>query len=142
MSDTVVFHLKRMWQGKDLYEEIKSGRKTSEWRDCTTYWVRRLMRPLVEVGRLTRAGFSDSPAEDFTHRLRVHKAWLVIGFPKNSVPRFQVEIKGLFYHPSTCQLEIQFVNLREVVAKICGLPVVVDQNEPNWRLEPPGEHKP
>lgn len=48
LNETIVFRLKRFWQVGDrmveLYPAIKKGEKTSEWRDMTTYWGRRLIR--------------------------------------------------------------------------------------------------
>lgn len=119
MSDKVVFRLKKHWKMKIddkvvvLYEEIKAGRKTSEWRDTTRYWMR-VLAPSVMFEKMTRAGFSDSPPEDLTKFLSKSKAWFTTGFPKNNVPRLEADITGLIYHPASCQLEIQIANVKEV----------------------------
>lgn len=108
MKDVVIFHLKRIWEGKDLWEEIKQGRKTSEWREATSYWFKRLLIKGAEP--------MASPYEIDYHRRfwKVHKAWFVGGYPKANLPRLEAEITGLVYHPDSSQLEIKFTNVKEV----------------------------
>jgi len=142
MSDIVIFHLKKLWPFDtenrpsilaqcarcghifkhhnlscslctckefmvNLYEEIKAGRKTSEWRDASKYWLKRL----VTQANLDVAGTSPQDLTDF---LRVHKVWLVEGYPKESLPRLEGKIARLFYHPIDHKLEVCIVYVREV----------------------------
>jgi len=91
------------------YEEIKAGRKTSEFRDMIYYWVKRLCENAdwkVDVG-----------PQDLTKLLRVHKAWFVSGYPKGSppFPRLEADITGLFCDSLVMQLEIKFTNVVEKV---------------------------
>lgn len=93
----LVFHLKRFWpdekdpQRVDLYEEIKSGRKTSEWRDHTPYWTNRLNIALT------------FPIIAF-----------VVGYPKGNLPRLEATLLRITLHSETNQYEIRFGNVVEV----------------------------
>jgi len=109
MKDVIIFHLKRIWEGKDLWEEIKKGRKTSEWRDFCKYWLRRLC-----IKRSNLFFVNGTEPQDLSPWLKVKKAWFLQGYPKNSLPRLVAEITGLVYHPSSSQLEIKFTNVKEV----------------------------
>ena len=106
--DRIIFHLKRFWQiaGKtvDLYAEIKAGRKTVEYRDCTRFWIKRLCKLNIHV----------YGPQDLTEYLKVHRAWFVVGYPKGSLPRLEADIVGLCCN-NAMQLEIKFVNVQEVV---------------------------
>jgi hypothetical protein len=75
-SDTVIFNLKRFWppdaprnRQVRLYEEIKTGRKTCEYRDDKKYWRRRLLGERCPS-----------------------KAWFVEGYPKGNLPRLEADI--------------------------------------------------
>jgi len=97
MSNSVFLHLKRFWtypngETVDLYEEIKSGRKTSEWREPTNYWITRLL-------------LEPQPKH----------ACFVVGYPKNNLPRLEADISLIFYHVFDNQIEIQFENVKETV---------------------------
>lgn len=109
MDDIVIFHLNRVWNGKDLWEEIKHGRKTSEWRDVCKYWLKRL---------ITRAELqiNGTEPEYLAKFLKVHRAWFVVGYPKGNLPRLEVDITELIHHPSSSELEIKFANVKEVTA--------------------------
>jgi len=94
----VIFNLARFWPRKaprnqqvELYEEIKSGRKTSEWRDNTEHWRKRLLK---------------HPAPS--------RAWFVVGFPKNSLPRLEADIVDIVVHEESGQIEVKFENVEEV----------------------------
>jgi len=114
MSDKVVFHLAKYlprapWLVKTLYQQIKELLKTSEWRDANAYWLERLT-----FGGKTYVFFPENKTIiDLTNDLKVHMAWFVEGYPKNSIPRLEAEITGLFYHPDSKQLEIQFKVIEE-----------------------------
>jgi len=107
--DRIIFNLKQFWQIGDktveLYEEIKSGRKTIEYRDCTHFWTKRLCGKIISV----------YGPQDLTEYLKVHRAWFVVGYPKDSLPRLEADIIGLRCN-NAMQLEISFINVKEVVA--------------------------
>ena len=119
--DKIIFNLKRFWllpadyhTGEtskivNLYEEIKAGRKTSEWRNFSPYWQRRL---LFCSGL---KALSKKPI-DCTKDLKSSKAWFVVGYPKGNLPRLEADIVGLIYHPQSEQFEIKFANVREIIA--------------------------
>jgi len=97
----VVFHLKRFWEGRagsayikglDLYEEIKQGRKTSEWRNTTDYWLNRLF-------------FKKPPPR---------RAWFVVGYPRGNLPRLEADIIGILLHVGEDQIEVKIANVEEI----------------------------
>lgn len=104
MSEVVVFHLKRFWEGHDLWEDIKTGKKTSEWRKTSSYWLNRLFR--TDNQALLNTNYILVP--------KVQKAWFVIGYPKGNLPRLEADIIEVFYRVNTGQFEIQFRNVKEV----------------------------
>jgi hypothetical protein len=121
MKDVVIFHLKRIWEGKDLWEEIKKGRKRSEWRDLSPYWIKRLCHEVsLPDGKKVSISLwiNGTVPMDLTKYLKVHRAWFVEGYPKNSLPRLEADITGLVYHSSGSQLEIKFTNVQEVTEEI------------------------
>ena len=123
--DKVIFNLKRYWQIKDetvdLYEEIKAGRKTSEWRIASKHWYSRLLIPFEKTA-IRYSGDIELFA-DFTEYLKVHRAWFVVGYPKRSIPRLEADIIALIYwnekYSATLdisQFEIKIANINEVLA--------------------------
>jgi len=100
-NGVVIFHLKRLWAGPDglidLYEEIKAGRKNSEWREARPYWWSRLFKKA-----------------DGKNILKVKRAWFVIGYPKHNLPRLEADIKRVIFHVFQGYFEIQFENVIEV----------------------------
>lgn len=106
----VIFRLKRYWtypDGKivDLYNEIKEGRKTSEFRDCTEYWTDRL--------------YKTKTINDLDHLTpKVDRAWFIVGYPKGNLPRLEADITNVLTHIDdegfAEQYEIQFTNVKEV----------------------------
>jgi hypothetical protein len=109
MKGIAIFHLKRIWEGRDLYEEIKQGKKTSEFRDMTHYWIKHLCE---------RANWSvdTGEAQDISKFLKVHRAWFVVGYPKGLLPRLEADIIELLCDSLAMQLEIKFANVKEVIA--------------------------
>lgn len=126
-SGVVIFNLKTMWTYPDgqvvrLYDEIKSGRKTSEWRDFKTFWIRRLLKKTDDIPNIVKC-LGSSDTIDLTGGLRVGRAWFVEGFPKNSLPRLEAIITDLLYHDTghllnndPGQFEIKFKNVVEISA--------------------------
>ena len=104
MDGLVVFHLKRFWEGRDLWEEIKAGRKTSEWRDATEYWSMRLVgEPMSTLDTFGSRDIELDPLPE--------EAWFVVGYPKRNLPRLEAKIEKVIYHPNETQFEIQFSNV-------------------------------
>jgi len=117
----ILFHLKRFWEGDaggkhydciDLYEEIKAGRKISEWRDNTKYWRKRL----GIHGYNPSGWFGVSAMADAIGK----RAWFVVGYPKENLPRLEATITEIVVvdvehwgNPSG-QLEIKFKDVVEV----------------------------
>lgn len=102
-----IFHLKRFWKGDadkeydgtvDLYEEIKSGRKKSEYRDATPYWAKRLLK--------TKRDLKESIP---------NRAWFVVGYPRGNLPRLEADMRDIIVlHVDTGQYEICVENVVEV----------------------------
>ena len=97
----IIFHLKRLWKENgetvDLWNQILTGKKTSEWRDDTPYWRSRLLNP------------DGTP--------KVYVAWFVVGYPKNNKPRIEAPITNITVYPKEYQnprIQIQFAMSTEV----------------------------
>lgn len=115
------FVLKRSgWGYDDTYEAIKSGEKTSEWRDGSDYWAKRL---LTEMGRQQIKW-----AHEFKERNKGQtKPYFLLPFPeylwKHNRARFVVghtkrpmlvaDVTEIIYHSKTNQFEIQIKNVEE-----------------------------
>jgi hypothetical protein len=136
MTDKVVFHLAKyfpprtmkpqdMCDSRTLYQRIKDGSKTSEYRENVKYWLFRL----VSAACLDVNG---TKPQDLTPYLCVHKAWFVEGYPKNCLPRLEADITKLFYHPLDVFLEICFTNVKEVMST--AMRHVQEQNEQLGRI--------
>ena len=115
VDGVVIFNLKKLWtypNGKTvhLYEEIKSGRKTSEWRDVKSHWIKRLLKQ----DPTKRHIFNETLRANLTGGLRVNRAWFVTGYPKGNLPRLEAYVTGVIYHGNTDQLEIKFIDVIEV----------------------------
>jgi hypothetical protein len=95
----------------DLYAEIKAGRKTSEWRDFSDYWCRILTGMPKERLESTVALVGDN----LTELLKVKKAWFVVGYPKNNLPRLEADITDLLLSRDSDQFEIRIANVTEVL---------------------------
>ena len=112
----ILFHLKRFWEGQvgsayiknlDLYEEIRAGRKTSEFRDDTDYWRKRLgiwwqqqKGDVIEIGA----------------RVIGERAWFVCGYPKGNLPRLEATITEIIHLTDTGQFEIKFKDVQEAIS--------------------------
>lgn len=109
------FILKRTGYGYiDIYEAIKKGEKTSEWRDASDFWISRLFKKNAQSSvRHNMARHKGSlmylHPDDYKHM----KAKFVVGY--TNTPMLIADVKQLFYHKDTAQFEIQFKNVVEVI---------------------------
>ncbi len=96
MDEKVVFHPSRhleiLGAHVDPYESIRSGRKTVEYRPNSRYWRARLIEA--------------NP--------RPTRAWFVVGYPKDCLPRLEADITRIFRRPVTNKIEVHFENVVEV----------------------------
>lgn len=126
----IIFRLKRFIEIEgetvDLYEAIKSGKKTSEWRNASSYWTRIFFGSNIPESMCKECSFEhlcngqrgdDCPTLDFTKYLRgkMRRAWFIVGFPKDNLPRLEADITAVLYHPRTNQFEIKFKNVVEIM---------------------------
>jgi len=95
----ILFHLKRFWEGRDLYEEIRTGRKTSEFREDTPYWRKRLIDFILKL-----------PKNEMI------RAWFVCGYPKGNLPRLEATITEILDIEDSKQLEIKFKDVQEAIS--------------------------
>lgn len=131
MKDTVVFHLAKHFPPRSelqsyfakedprtLYQQFKDGSKTSEWRDFSKYWLYKLCKPLNPNVLILFINVNGTEPQDLTPWLKVHRAWLLQGYPKANLPRLEGDISGVWYHPSSSQLETKVANVQEIIAEI------------------------
>ena len=108
----VHFVLKRYLEGfeeyGDLYEAIKSGRKTVEYRDATDHWKVRLLSPKGIIFKDFYQGRSLVFSGD---HLKHDKAVFVVGYTKH--PKLVVNITKVVYLYDTNQFEIHLINVKE-----------------------------
>jgi len=123
MTDVVVFVLKRWWpldaprNGQfDCYNAIKIGEKTSEWRNASDFWKKRLLNShglqtlqwAHEIKNRSKPLF----LQDFPdYQWKSNLAILVVGHTK--YPRLVASIKAIIYHSETNQFEIQIKGVLE-----------------------------
>ena len=106
------FVLKRYLPGfeeyGDLYEAIKTGKKTVEYRDSTEYWKVRL---LSSKGIMYK-DFYKGRSMIFEGDLIKHdKAVFVVGYTK--YPRLIADITKIGYNYDSNQFEVHIENVRE-----------------------------
>jgi hypothetical protein len=106
----------------DLYEDIKAGRKTSEWRDFSDYWCRILTGiPQTKLELATACPVNKNEetisgiTSGLTELLKVKRAWFVVGYPKNNLPRLEAGIVDLLLSRDSDQFEIRIANVVEVL---------------------------
>lgn len=109
------FVIKRTgWGYDDIYEALKTGEKTSEWRDATDFWISRLFKKKAQssvrfnINRHTGSKLFIHP-DDHKHTT----ARFVVGYTK--YPRLIADIHNIYYHSSD-QFEIQIENVTEVIS--------------------------
>jgi len=113
------FVLKRSgWGYDDLYEALKTGEKTSEWRDGSDHWKRRLLTP---PGRqsLQWAHEIKEPSKPFfllpfpPYQWKHKRARFVVGYTKR--PMLTADVKAIMYHSKTNQFEVRIANVEEIM---------------------------
>jgi len=121
------FVLKRSgWGYDDLYEALKTGEKTSEWRDGSPHWISRLLnevgrkqlqwahelkarnKELIKQGRMKPYFLLPFPDSQWKHT----KARFVVGYTKR--PMLLADVKAIMYNSKTNQFEIQIENVVEL----------------------------
>ena len=106
------FVLKRYLEGfeeyGDLYEAIKTGRKTVEYRDATSHWEVRLLSP---KGRLFKQFYRGRNLNFRGGHLKHDKAVFVVGYTK--YPRLVADITKIVYNYDGDQFEVHIANVRE-----------------------------
>lgn len=120
----IIFNLKRMWPVdgvmRDLYEMIKSGEKTTEYRDMTKHWADKL-RPAIQ--------------------LEGYRAWFVVGYPKGSLPRLEADITEIDVQDG--QYHIHFENVVEVLQNPVDEDLVPGKHpDAETKIHVPEEFKP
>ena len=119
------FVLKRTgWGYDDVYEALKTGEKTSEWRDGSDHWRRRLLtkdgiRDLERGEEIERSDIRvpskpflmDFPDYHWKHK----KARFVVGHTKS--PMLVADVTVVMYHSKTNQFEIRVENVEEVLTR-------------------------
>jgi hypothetical protein len=109
----------------NLYGQIKSSAKPSEWRDYKLYWLRLLCNDATKVQKEIsdwnkihqQRGCGLLQPMDLTDNLKVNKAWFLEDYSKGElIPKthLETEITGLWYHPEKKALEIKIDNTVEV----------------------------
>ncbi len=114
------FVLKRYLEGfeeyGDLYEAIKSGRKTVEYRDATNHWETRLLSP---QGMGFKNFYKGRNLVFTGNYLKHDKAVFVIGYTK--YPRLIADITKIVYNYETNKFEIHITNVKENPCKFTEL---------------------
>lgn len=112
------FVLKRSgWGYDDLYEALKRGEKTSEWRDGSDHWKRRLLtgdgiRNLERAHEIKKSKpFFLMAFPDYQWKYR--RARFVVGYTKR--PMLTADVKAIMYNSKTNQFEVQIENVEENV---------------------------
>ena len=113
----VHFVLKRFLPGfeeyGDLYEAIKTGKKTVEYRDATEYWAKRLlneggMKQYLEYVTYTAGGGIRFSYFDLKH----HTATFRVGYTKG--PTLLADIDYIIWDLAESQFEVHLKNVKEV----------------------------
>ena len=106
-------HLPGFEEYGDLYEAIKTGRKTSEYRDATMYWAKRLLsekglRRYREIAKPYDATYTFTTYRD---ELRHTEATFRVGYTRG--PTLHATIKEIHWKPIEGQFEVRVENVRE-----------------------------
>ena len=102
----------------DLYEAIKTGKKTSEYRDATPYWAKRLLNNLglFKYRRILETNKDPSWHTCVRYRftlpeLKHTEATFRVGYTKG--PTLHATIRDIIWKPREEQFEIRIKNVRE-----------------------------
>ena len=112
------FVLKRSgWGYDDLYEALKAGQKTSEWRDASDFWIRRLLTPSGRQGLQWAHEIKERSKPFFLlsfpdYQWKHKRARFVVGYTKS--PMLVAGVKAIMYNSKTDQFEIQIENVVEM----------------------------
>lgn len=90
----VIFHLSKIYRGRNLYNEFINGIKTSEFKDNNNYWIKRLI-------------------DNANHDIPI-RAWLLFGFPKDNIPRLEADIIDIIQYKKDYQIEVKLKNIIEI----------------------------
>ncbi|HUW44732.1 MAG TPA: hypothetical protein VMW50_02960 [Dehalococcoidia bacterium] len=106
------FVLKRYLEGfekyGDLYEAIKSGKKTVEYRDASDHWWNRLIE---KRSRLLGQFYKGRNIVFQGNQLKHDKAVFVVGYTK--YPRLVADVTKIVYLYDSNQLETHITNVTE-----------------------------
>jgi len=113
-------YLPEFGDGKmDLYEAIKTGKKTSEYRDATEYWAKRLLNSIGLNKYYFTLERNKDPKQDYdvvksifdSPDLKHTKCTFRVGYTKG--PTLHATIKDITWRPMEQQFEIRIKNVRE-----------------------------
>lgn len=98
---------------QQYYDAIKSGEKTSEWRDGTEFWISRLLN---EEGRSElktfKSGYESFEVWYFCPKYwKYVKARFVVGYTK--APMLLADVTGILYHRFADQFQVQLGYVEE-----------------------------
>ena len=115
----VRFVLMRWWprgaprrEQTDLYEAIKNGQKTSEYRDDSDYWRVRLFNE-KGLNLIFNAVDRDKLSKVFIYPeyLKHREATFTVGYVK--YPRLRADIEYILWHREEAQFQVKIRNVRE-----------------------------
>jgi len=102
----------------DLYEAIKTGKKTSEYRDATEYWAKRLLNNLglFKYHHILETNKDPSRPTCVRYRflspeLKHAEATFRVGYTRG--PTLHATIKDVLWKPREEQFEVRIENVRE-----------------------------
>jgi len=112
-------HLPRFEEYGDLYEAIKTGKKTVEYRDATEYWAKRLLNDLglFKYRRILETNKDPSRSKCVRYRfitgpeIKHRDATFRVGYTRG--PTLHATIKKIDWKPIEGQFEIHIENVRE-----------------------------
>ena len=98
----------------DLYEAIKTGKKTSEYRDATDYWAKRLLSKIGLDNYYRTIKYplgSNVTITYFGECLKHTEATFRVGYTRG--PTLHATIKDVLWKPREEQFEVRIENVRE-----------------------------
>ena len=114
----VHFVLKRHMHGfeeyGDLYEAIKTGKKTVEYRDASEYWAKRLLSPWALENYDATLKFPFGPNVTITYfgdGLKHTEGTFRVGYTKG--PTLHATIEKIVWNQDNSQFEVHITNVIE-----------------------------